>query len=757
MEKRTELEKKIPRRITASFLLAYLVMLAIVLIAFFIFLFTASRTVNKEARHLAQVQISGVERELQERLNQYGQLCNTLAAESWLSRYAGLSNSASDTAAMMAEEGRNNISHLVGLYGADINTAAVYFPKSSSLISATRGYTASHLSWFFDDYEGMSPERLEESGQNSVWQNYYGEDYYWIIRSVYREDRIIAYILVDYNLPGIINRLSSEGELILVGTEDRCVYTDGAPVQDADYRHILESIRQDGRFQMDGAEYEAAGSHSSFGGLLVCIGIPVSHSLTGTRILLRGVFLLLLCGAVTLLVLQLYLRQQVLTPLEELIRVGAAGEPVRSFKSLVRSAGDQFSILNRKEAASRAELEKTKPLVLGRLLARLEFPAEKQGEDWAAHCFEELGIPPESGVCLLGIRMAEDPDGFFSEPGLDIRADKRLSIFWFLLDNVLRDLLPGRNLILAPLGEFHVLFMEWDEAQGTEPIREAATTLSAFYTQQFGTVLSISQPHFAAGSPELGDAVRAVMSEMRYSQFWEGAERPPEVLDGGFSAYTQGIRVLLNCLNVSDYKGASDAVEELLDHAIPRDAESLSVAKYRIYGLASILSAALRDRSDSSPEGGKADFEQRLDSAELETVEGFRREAQAILEELLEASRRQGPNTDIIRRIGDIRQYIDTHYADNSLGIASLSLKFQISESYLSRSFKHYVRTTVLDYITRVRVNEAKKLLPEDSIKSIAQRVGFWDTQGLVRAFKKVEGITPSEYKAMVEKGGVWK
>ena len=67
------------------------------------------------------------------------------------------------------------------------------------------------------------------------------------------------------------------------------------------------------------------------------------------------------------------------------------------------------------------------------------------------------------------------------------------------------------------------------------------------------------------------------------------------------------------------------------------------------------------------------------------------------------------------------------------------------------------MRTTVLDYITRVRVNEAKKLLPEDSIKSIAQRVGFWDTQGLVRAFKKVEGITPSEYKAMVEKGGVWK
>ena len=75
-----------------------------------------------------------------------------------------------------------------------------------------------------------------------------------------------------------------------------------------------------------------------------------------------------------------------------------------------------------------------------------------------------------------------------------------------------------------------------------------------------------------------------------------------------------------------------------------------------------------------------------------------------------------------------------------------------MSSSYLSRAFKEYTGSNILEYIQRLRVNTAKELLRTESVKTTAQRVGFWDTQGLVRAFKKHEGMTPSEFKHIREK-----
>ena len=49
--------------------------------------------------------------------------------------------------------------------------------------------------------------------------------------------------------------------------------------------------------------------------------------------------------------------------------------------------------------------------------------------------------------------------------------------------------------------------------------------------------------------------------------------------------------------------------------------------------------------------------------------------------------------------------------------------------------------------LRRLRVEKAKQLLEECSVKETALQSGFWDTQSLVRVFKKYEGVTPGEYK----------
>ena len=89
--------------------------------------------------------------------------------------------------------------------------------------------------------------------------------------------------------------------------------------------------------------------------------------------------------------------------------------------------------------------------------------------------------------------------------------------------------------------------------------------------------------------------------------------------------------------------------------------------------------------------------------------------------------------TTVPHRMEEIRQYILAHYTENDLTAASVAATFQMSGSYLSRAFKD------------------SELLRTESVKNTAQKVGFWDTQGLVRAFKKHEGMTPSEFKRVHE------
>ena len=58
----------------------------------------------------------------------------------------------------------------------------------------------------------------------------------------------------------------------------------------------------------------------------------------------------------------------------------------------------------------------------------------------------------------------------------------------------------------------------------------------------------------------------------------------------------------------------------------------------------------------------------------------------------------------------------------------------------------------LLEYIQRLRVKASKPLLARDTVLNVAQAVGFWDSQGLIRAFKKYEGMSPGDYKRLLEK-----
>lgn len=95
-----------------------------------------------------------------------------------------------------------------------------------------------------------------------------------------------------------------------------------------------------------------------------------------------------------------------------------------------------------------------------------------------------------------------------------------------------------------------------------------------------------------------------------------------------------------------------------------------------------------------------------------------------------------------------IKQYIHQHYYEN-ITLDLLSAIFYRSKSTLTTHFKETYQITIMDYLNKIRVKEAIKLLdnPELTIKNIALSCGFTDQNYFTKVFQKETHSTPREFR----------
>lgn len=98
--------------------------------------------------------------------------------------------------------------------------------------------------------------------------------------------------------------------------------------------------------------------------------------------------------------------------------------------------------------------------------------------------------------------------------------------------------------------------------------------------------------------------------------------------------------------------------------------------------------------------------------------------------------------------IEKIKDYIARHYGDD-LTLEVMSEIFAMNPTYFSSFFRQKTGIKYKDYLTRVRITEAKRLLMQSDMKiyEISQRVGFSDVRYFSQIFLKATGVLPKEYK----------
>lgn len=96
----------------------------------------------------------------------------------------------------------------------------------------------------------------------------------------------------------------------------------------------------------------------------------------------------------------------------------------------------------------------------------------------------------------------------------------------------------------------------------------------------------------------------------------------------------------------------------------------------------------------------------------------------------------------------EIKNYLDEKYLEK-ITLEGLSEKFYINKFYLTRVFKEQFGISIISYILQIRITHAKQLLrfTDKTIETIGIESGIGPLNYFSRMFKKVEGITPSEYR----------
>lgn len=100
--------------------------------------------------------------------------------------------------------------------------------------------------------------------------------------------------------------------------------------------------------------------------------------------------------------------------------------------------------------------------------------------------------------------------------------------------------------------------------------------------------------------------------------------------------------------------------------------------------------------------------------------------------------------------IEQTREYIHKNYPD-SLTLAQIAWRMELSEEYLSRLFKRVTGQTVFEYVREIRLSTAKRLLIDTnhSVTRIARMAGFSSPQVFCRVFRQATSQTAAAYRSI--------
>jgi two-component system response regulator YesN len=408
------------------------------------------------------------------------------------------------------------------------------------------------------------------------------------------------------------------------------------------------------------------------------------------------------------------------------------------------------------EKQMRGVLSQQKPVIQADFISRLmkgfvDTSSLKESD----YSFMNVSLPhPYYGVVLLQI---DDCRRFVQE-----ESEREWTLVRFILINLSNELLAGNG---------YAIELDRDRVgvllNSTESIAEKGNELDRLLQSiksqmegKFRTSVTIAVSNMKSGIHGIAVAYGEAVTAMEHKSMQEqGSVIYYDTIRGverHYFYYSLEMEAqLMNYAKSGDYSNVEKVLDQLFEINFQSRSISPEMAKYLSSELMStvikLLSALnIDDETFFGGEGESFKYLAKIGTAE-EMSATLKRLYLAICEKV---TGDRSDHSDLLA--SRIRCYIESHYDSNELSLTTIADHVGLNPSYLSTFYKKQMGHNVTEYITSLRMKEAKTLLAETelTVAAIAIKVGFANDIGLIRLFKKTEGITPGKYREIAGGSG---
>ncbi|MEL7608148.1 MAG: AraC family transcriptional regulator [Bacillota bacterium] len=204
---------------------------------------------------------------------------------------------------------------------------------------------------------------------------------------------------------------------------------------------------------------------------------------------------------------------------------------------------------------------------------------------------------------------------------------------------------------------------------------------------------------------------------------------------------------LLHCIETGDEKRSKELLNQLLGHLFFSSGCEFDVIKSRIYELLVLISRAAINGGADTQQSFLLNQQYLQQIQAISNVDDLCFWLSAVMERFVAGTfeYRKVKHLDIIRKAV---AYLQRNYAQK-ITLEDVAKYVFLSPAYFSKVFKEEMGETYNAYLQRLRIEKSKMLLPDRSLKlvQIAIQSGFEDQSYFTKIFKKVEGVSPMEYR----------
>lgn len=367
-----------------------------------------------------------------------------------------------------------------------------------------------------------------------------------------------------------------------------------------------------------------------------------------------------------------------------------------------------------------------------------------------------LGIELQSDRFMVIITEISDRCGFFKD-----HTEEEWMLGRFILMNVGEELFNNEyRCYFVEIDHCRVAFIlnlqqDCDGIHQKNEFEQIYTLYNEVIEKKWGLSITCGVSNQHTGMIQLRECYDEAMKALEYSTVkGKGGIIYFEELSRGDSYYYYPIDIeiqMINLLRSGDYENAIQMVDMIIEVNFKSRRISYETGKCLIIEMISTYMKVMNVILAKSGESTIPMDDMVKNVLGSSTIEEMSMKMKEMADSICKlVKKNQGTPGE--KLVNEVIAYIRDNFSDNSLSLKSIAERFDITPQYVSTLFKKHTSENIKDFISQIRLEKAKEYLADSSLTTsqIAEMLGYADEKGVIRLFKKCEGITPGSYRKSI-------